>query len=94
MRLASLQFSVAIANLAIRCCLYVLLLLLLPEMVDTDLRHEGFKHMTKRELLRVEGGPRARVDRLGEGRETSKDWRRQRLGPLLSTKEKQFLMQS
>ena len=61
-------------------------------MVDADLWHEGFKHVTKREFLRIEGGPRARVDRLGEGRETSKDRRRQRLGPLLLIKERRFLM--
>ena len=86
------RISVAIANLGVRCCLCALLLLLLPEEVDADLRHEGFKHVTERELLRVEGGPRARVDRLGEGRETSKNRRRQRFGPLLSTKERRFLM--
>ena len=43
--------------------------------------------MTKRQLLRVECGPRARVHRLRIGRQSGKDRRRERLGTLLSDKK-------
>ena len=57
-------------------------LLLLPELVETDLWHQGFKVVSEG-LLRVESGPGAGVDCLGEGRNPRQQLGRQRLGAFL-----------
>lgn len=55
-----------------------------PEKVEADLRNKRLKGVTKRQLFRVERRPRARVDRLGVGRQSGKDGRREGFGALLS----------
>lgn len=57
-------------------------LLLVPELMEADLWHQRFKVVSKR-LLRVEGGPGAGVDCLGEGGDPCQQLGRQRLGAFL-----------
>ena len=57
-------------------------LLLVPELMEADLWHQRFKVVSKR-LFRVEGGPGAGVDCLGEGGDPRQQLGRQRLGAFL-----------
>ena len=63
------------------------ILLLVPELVKADLWHQGFKVVSEG-LLRVESGPGAGVDCLGEGGDSRQQLGRQRLGTFLGWGER------
>ena len=63
-------------------------LLLVPELVEADLWHQGFKVVSEG-LPRVEGGPGAGVDCLGEGGDPRQQLGRQRLGAFLGWGERE-----
>lgn len=60
----------------------------MPELVETDLWHQWLKIVSEG-LLRVEGGPGARVDCLGEGGDPRQQLGRQWLGAFLCWEEVQ-----